>query len=85
MAIANLSVVIDPSLIVLGGALVTQGPRLIDDIRAVVERVVPRASPIVCSSLGQEAPLWGAVLLATNHAGDRLREQLHGFRTAARM
>jgi glucokinase len=85
MAVANLSVVIDPSLIVLGGALVTQGPRLIDDIRAIVERVVPRASPIVCSSLGQEAPLWGAVLLATGHARDRLREQLHGFRAAARM
>jgi len=80
MAIANLSVVIDPSLIVLGGALVTQGPRLIDDVRAIVERVVPRASPIVPSSLGQEAPLWGAVLMATNDARDRLRSQLRGLR-----
>jgi predicted NBD/HSP70 family sugar kinase len=83
IAIANLSVVIDPSLIVLGGALVTHGPRLIDDVRAIVERVVPRASPIVCASLGQEAPLWGAVLLATMGARDRLREQLRTFKAAS--
>jgi glucokinase len=80
IAIANLSVVIDPSLIVLGGALVTQGPRLLDDVRAIVERVVPRASPIVRSSLGQEAPLWGAVLLATIDARDRLRTQLRSIK-----
>jgi hypothetical protein len=36
----------------------------------------------VLSSLGQEAPLWGAVMLATIGARDRLREQLHGFRAA---
>jgi glucokinase len=83
IAIANLSVVMDPSLIVLGGALVTQGPRLIDDVRAIVERVVPRASPIVPSSLGQEAPLWGAVLVATMGARDRLREQLHEAKSKA--
>jgi glucokinase len=83
IAIANLSVVIDPSLIILGGALVTQGPRLIDEVRAIVERVVPHASPIVCSSLGQEAPLWGAVLMATMGARDRLREELRSFRAAA--
>jgi glucokinase len=83
IAIANLSVVMDPSLIVLGGALVTQGPRLIDDVRAIVERVVPRASPIVSSSLGQEAPLWGAVLVATTRARDRMREQLHDAKARA--
>jgi glucokinase len=80
IAIANLSVVIDPSLIVLGGALVTQGPRLVDDVRAIVERVVPRASAIVQSSLGQEAPLWGAVLLATISARDRVREELRAIK-----
>lgn len=80
MATANLSVVIDPSLIVFGGALVTQGPTLIDEVRLIVERVVPRASPIVPSSLGQEAPLWGAVLLATIDARDRLRQQLRDVR-----
>lgn len=82
MATANLSVVIDPSLIVFGGAIVTQGPALIDEVRRIVERVVPRASPIVPSSLGQEAPLWGAVLIATADARDRLREQLRTVRVA---
>jgi glucokinase len=82
MATANLSVVIDPSLIVLGGALVTQGPALLEDVRRIVERVVPRSSPIVLSSLGQEAPLWGAVLVATIEARDRLREQLRTVKAA---
>ena len=54
-----------------------------DDVRAIVDRVVPRACPIVSSSLGQEAPLWGALLIATSGARDRLREHLHGFRAAS--
>jgi hypothetical protein len=54
----------------------------VDEVRKIVERVVPRASPIVTSSLGQEAPLWGAVLIATADARDRLREQLRSVRVA---
>jgi glucokinase len=82
IAIANLSVVIDPSLIVLGGAMVGQIPTLADEVRQIVERVVPRSSAIVVSSLGQEAPLWGAVLVATIEAREHLREQLREVKVA---
>jgi glucokinase len=76
MATANLSVVIDPSLIVMGGGLIAQGPSLVEDVRRVVSRIVPTPSPIVVSALGQEAPLSGSVLMAMTEARARLRQQL---------
>ena len=44
MAVANLAVVVDPSLIVVAGAMVTQSELLVQEVRRVVSRVVP-ASP----------------------------------------
>jgi glucokinase len=76
IATANLSIVLDPSLIVLGGALFAQAPDLVDDVRRVVARIVPTPSPIVLSELDKEAPLWGALLVATREAQQRLRLQL---------
>jgi predicted NBD/HSP70 family sugar kinase len=76
IAAANLSIVLDPSLIVLGGALFAQAPELADDVRQVVSRIVPTPSAIVLSELDKEAPLWGSLLVATMEAGQRLRQQL---------
>ena len=76
MAAANLSVVIDPSLIVLGGALVTQGTSLVPEVRRIVARIVPMPSPIVVSTLGEEAPLWGSLLVAISAARESLRQRL---------
>ena len=73
IATANLSIVLDPSLIVLGGALFAQAPALADDVRRVVARIVPAPSAIVLSELDKEAPLWGALLVATMEARQRLR------------
>ncbi|OLC76675.1 MAG: hypothetical protein AUH72_18495 [Acidobacteria bacterium 13_1_40CM_4_65_8] len=76
IAAANLSIVLDPSLIVLGGALFAQAPELADDVRQVVSRIVPTPSAIVLSELDKEAPLWGSLLVATMEARQRLRQQL---------
>ena len=76
IATANLSIVLDPSLIVLGGALFAQAPELADDIRRIVSRIIPTPSAIVLSELDKEAPLWGALLVATMEARQRLRHQL---------
>jgi len=76
MAVANLAVVVDPSLIVLAGALVTQSELLVDEVRRVVSRVVPASPEIVVSALGKEAPLWGCLLVAGNEARVRLRLRL---------
>jgi predicted NBD/HSP70 family sugar kinase len=76
MAAANLSVVLDPSLIVLGGALFAQAPELVEDVRRVVARIVPAPTAVVLSQLDKEAPLWGSLLVATMEAHERLRQQL---------
>jgi len=76
MAVANLAVVVDPSLIVLAGAMVTQSELLVDEVRRVVSRVVPASPEIVVSALGKEAPLWGCLLVAGNEARVRLRLRL---------
>jgi glucokinase len=76
VATANLSVVLDPSLIVMGGSLVAHGPALVDDVRRVVGQIVPTPSPIVMSALGPEAPLVGSLLMAVTEARLRLRQDL---------
>jgi glucokinase len=80
IATANLSIVLDPSLIVMGGAL-GEVSEFLSEVRRVVARIVPTPSPIVESVLGHDATLWGGVLVAVNEARDRLR---HGFRKATR-
>ena len=76
IATANVKIVLDPSLIVLGGALFAQAPQLADRVREIVGRIVPTSSAIVVSELDKDAPLWGALLLATMEARHRLRAQL---------
>jgi glucokinase len=85
IAATNLSVVLDPSLIVFGGALVSQNSVFVDEIRRIVARIVPSPPQIVVSALGKEATLWGCLLVATSQARLRLRERLRaaGKRRAA--
>jgi predicted NBD/HSP70 family sugar kinase len=79
IATANLTVVIDPSLVILGGALIAQAPSLVDEVKKIVARIVPEPSEIVASPLGQEAPLWGTLRIAMNEARERLRQQITGL------
>jgi len=81
IATANVCSLLDPSVIVLGGALVAQGAPIVVDVRRIVEGIVPTPPPIVASSLDKDAPLWGCLLLATIEARERLRQQL-GRRSA---
>jgi glucokinase len=76
IAIANLSVVLDPSIIVVGGPLFVRGPALIEDVQRIVSRIVPTPAQIVISALGEEAPLIGSLLVAMIEARDCLRRQL---------
>jgi len=76
MAAANLSLVLDPSLIVLGGAIPSRGALFVRQVQRTVARIVPGPTEIVVSSLGEEATLWGSLLVATSEARDRLRPHL---------
>jgi glucokinase len=76
IAAANLSVVLDPSLIVFGGAIVAQNGVFLDEIRRILARIVPSPPAVVVSSLGKDATLWGSLLLATSQARSQLRARL---------
>jgi predicted NBD/HSP70 family sugar kinase len=76
IAAANLSLVLDPSLIVLGGTVPAQGTLFVQKVQRTVDRIVPGPTEIVVSALGEEATLWGSLLLATNEARERLRPHL---------
>lgn len=75
IAVAHLSLVLDPSLVVLGGALFDQGGDFVGAIRSVVRRIDPAPPEVVVSALGHEAALWGCLLVATNEARYRLRHR----------
>lgn len=72
-AIANLAIVLDPSLIILGGALLMAGRPLVDQVRGIVARAMPSPPEMVLSALDKEAPLWGGLLAAVGSARDQLR------------
>lgn len=76
IAVANVAAVVDPSLIVLGGALFTQAPRLVEAVSAVAQSISRAPVPVVLSALEKEAPLWGGMLVALTAARDRLRRDL---------
>jgi len=81
MAAANLSLVIDPSLLVLNGPLVEDGGDVLERVRSVVSRIIPRPPKVVCSVLGDGAMLSGSLLVATQEARGRLRGLLRNPRS----
>jgi glucokinase len=83
IAVSNLSLVLDPSLIVLGGALLTHAEPLVERVRQIVNRILPAPAQIVVSALGKEAPLWGCLLVAIMEAHEQLRHQLREARVRA--
>ena len=76
IAAANVCSVLDPSLVVLGGALAVQA-RAARRARASDHRQVhlPGAARSSRPALDKDAPLWGSLLLATSAARERLRER----------
>lgn len=83
IAVANVAAVVDPSLIVLGGALFAQAEPLVREVRSVVHRIAHAPIDLVVSALGKEAPLWGGLLVATTEARGRLRHRVRETRVAA--
>jgi predicted NBD/HSP70 family sugar kinase len=82
MAVANVVAVVDPSLIVLGGALFAQAEPLVRGVRNVVSRIARAPIEVVESALGKEAPLWGGLLVAMTEARGRLRHRVRETRAA---
>lgn len=65
--LANAAVLLDPSLIVLGGGVAQAGPALFEPVRRTLPRYIaplPTPPPVVPSRLGADLGLWGAAALA---------------------
>jgi glucokinase len=82
IAVANVGAVVDPSLIVLGGALFAQAEPLVQEVRKVVSRISRPPLEIVVSALGKEAPLWGSLLVASREARRQVRLRAREARIA---
>jgi hypothetical protein len=60
---------------------------MLERVRSVVSRIIPRPPKVVCSALGDVAMLSGSLLVATQEARGRLRRRLrdpHGPERAPR-
>jgi predicted NBD/HSP70 family sugar kinase len=82
IAVANVAAVMDPSLIVLGGAIMAQGGPLVVAVRKVVERIARAPVELVVSALGKDAPLCGCLLVAATEARKQVRLRLGEERMA---
>lgn len=63
LAMANVSALFDPELIILGGGVARSADLLIDAIRSRIEGVVPYVPRLVASQLGRRAAVMGAIIL----------------------
>jgi glucokinase len=68
VAIGNVANLINPQRFILGGGVTKAGERFWEIVRCVaVETALPEIHfDVVPAALGDQAPLWGAVALATN-------------------
>jgi predicted NBD/HSP70 family sugar kinase len=78
LAIAAIAPVIDPELVILGGAIGRQGDLLLESVERELEALSPFRPRIEVSALGEDAELYGAIALALQSAQDLLFERMRG-------
>ena len=66
LAIANVSALLDPELVILGGGVARSADLLIEPILRRLEGVIPFTTRLMVSSLGRWATVMGAVMLVFN-------------------
>jgi len=63
--------VVDPEVLVLGGPIGAH-PLLLAEAQRTVDELAPVSTKVVASTLGDSAPLRGALELARRHAREHL-------------
>jgi predicted NBD/HSP70 family sugar kinase len=76
MAVTNVGAILDPSLIVLGGAMFAKAEGLLGEVRRVVQSITRAPMRMVLSELEKDAPHLGSLLLAATEARRQLRLRL---------
>jgi predicted NBD/HSP70 family sugar kinase len=70
IAIANLAVILDPELIVLGGALTPFAGRLVDAISRRMQGTIPSLPRLEVSNLGLRATVMGAIVTVLHNTSN---------------
>jgi len=78
MAIATVTPMLDPELVILGGGIGRNGDLLLDPIEQELRRLVPFRPRVVVSALGQDAVLQGAVATALEVAREKVFHRAPG-------
>lgn len=68
LAIANISAILNPEVVVLGGGMARSADLLIEPILGCLEGTIPFVPRLVASPLGRRAAAMGAVMLVLNGA-----------------
>jgi glucokinase len=76
IATANVGAVVDPSLVVLGGAMFAQAEPFVEHVRRIVHQLSRTPFEVVPAALGKEAPVVGCLLVAAAEARRQLRKRL---------
>lgn len=72
LAIATVTQVVDPELVILGGGIGRNGDLLVEPIERELRQLLPFRPPVAVSALGEDAVLRGAVATALEVARDRI-------------
>ena len=72
LAIATVTPVLDPELVILGGGIGRNGDLLIEPIERELRQLLPFRPRVAVSALGEDAVLRGAVAIALEVARDRV-------------
>jgi predicted NBD/HSP70 family sugar kinase len=72
LAIATVTQVVDPELVILGGGIGRNGDLLVEPIERELRQLLPYRPPVAVSALGDDAVLRGAVATALDVARDRV-------------
>jgi predicted NBD/HSP70 family sugar kinase len=72
LAIATVTQVVDPELVILGGGIGRNGDLLVEPIERELRQLLPFRPPVAVSALGEDAVLRGAVATALEVARDRV-------------
>ncbi len=78
MAIATVTPMLDPELVILGGGIGRNGDLLLEPIEHELRRLVPFRPRVVVSALGQDAVLQGAVATALEVAREKVFHRAPG-------
>ena len=78
MAIATVTPMLDPELVILGGGIGRNGDLLLEPIETELRRLVPFRPRVLVSALGQDAVLLGAVATALEVAREKVFHRAPG-------